>query len=403
MPDSAERRRRELELRLLLGVPLNLTRGFNASAVRDNYERARALCDDSGDARPLFEVVHAVWYAQMGSSRFRAARETLDEIIRIAGQQPEPEFRFRAHLAQGRMEFWSGRFSTAASIFTHFLENAARQPIEVKAQTYGIDPVAARGHGSLALWFLGLPDQARAWTAEGIAYAEDRREPFGIASALIHATLVELVCGKIEEASRLTARAAKVAADHAVATFRPMSRFFTGAVLAAQGDVEGALAEMLPALVEHREVLGSLIADIMLGLVAAAYGQTVRWDEGLRSVEDGLGLSETPDEHVYAAELWRVKGELLVGKSRTARGAARTRMVAAARQCLHRALEIARTQDARSIELRTAMSLVRLPARDDEAPERLRTLYASFTEGFDTKDLQDARALLDTLRTNRNS
>ena len=404
LPDSAERRHRELELRLLLGVSLNLMRGFSAPAVRDNYERARALCDDSGDARPLFEVVHAVWYAQMANSRFRAARETLDEILRIARQQPEPEFRLRAELAQGRLEFWSGRFGAAVSIFTQFLEHAARQPIEAKPQIYGTDPVvAARGHGSLALWFLGHPDQARAWAARGMAHAGDRREPFGIASALVHATCLELLCGNVEEAARLAARAATVAADHAVATFRPMSRFFKGAVLAAQGDVEDGLAEMRPALIEHREVLGSLIVDIMLGLVAGAYGQAGRWDDGLRSVDDGLALSETIGEHVFAAELWRLKGELLVGKSRTARGAARTRMVDTAQRCFHRALEIARTQDAKSLELRTAISLVRLPVQDGEARERLRACYALFMEGFDTKDLADAKVLLDELRTDRNS
>jgi len=398
VPDSADRRRRELELRLLLAVSLTITRGFRAPAVRDNYERARALCDDNGDARPLFEIMHAAWYAQMGGSRFRAAHETLDEIVRIARHQPEPEFRFRAELAHGRMAFWSGRFGAAASIFTQFLEDVARQPIEMKAQTYGLDPVvAAHGHGSLALWFLGYPDQARAWAAKGIARADDRRDPYGLASALTHSTILELLCGNAEGATGLAGRAMTVAANHAVATFGPMSRFFHGAALAAQGDVEAGLAEMLPALVEHRQVLGSLIVDIMLGLVAAAYGHAARWDEGLRSVDDGLALSETVGEHVYAAELWQIKGELLFGKSRAAKGTAVRRMVDAARQSLHRALEIARTQEARSIQLRTAMSLVRLAAGNDrahDARERLRALHAAFTEGFDTKDLRDAHALL---------
>ncbi|HXJ81266.1 MAG TPA: hypothetical protein VMS64_21630, partial [Candidatus Methylomirabilis sp.] len=402
VPDSADRRRRELELRLLLAVSLTITRGFSAPAVRDNYERARALCEENGDARPLFEIMHAVWYAQMAGSRFRSAQKTLVEIIRIAREQPSPAFRFRAELARGRIAFWSGRFSAAVSIFTQFLEDVARQPIEMKAQAYGLDPVvAAHGHGSLALWFLGYPDQARAWAAKGIAHADDRRDPYGLASALTHSTLLELLCGNAEGATGLAGRAMTVAANHAVATFGPMSRFFHGAALAAQGDVESGLAEMLPALIDHREVLGSLIADTMLGLIAAAYGQAARWNDGLRSVEDGLALSETRDEHVYAAELWRVKGELLARKSRTARGAARVRMVGTARQCLDRALDIARTQDARSVELRIAMSLVRLPARDDarDARERLRALHASFTEGFDTKDLEDARALLQVVDT----
>ena len=401
LPDSPQRRQSELEIRLLLGVSLYLTRGLSSEAVKDNYERARALCAGEGNARQLFEVLHAVWYSQMVNSRLEAARASIEELARIAEGQPSPEFRLRVELARGRTEFWSGHFGTAARIFAQFLDAVTGQPIEKRPQTYGIAPaIAAYAHGSLALWFLGQPDQARAWSQKAIAGAEESREPFALASALTHASFLELLCGNAAGAAHLAARAAKVSADHAVATFVPLSRFFGGAAMADQGDLEDGLAAMLPALVEHQGVVGSLITDIMLGLLGAAYARAGRWDEGLARVEEGLKLSAAIREHVYAAELWRIKGELLLGKGRAStrrRRAAADSLLDAAQQCFHRALEIARGQDAKALELRTLMSLMGLPTRREEshrARRVLRSLLPSFTEGFDTKDIQDATALL---------
>ena len=400
---TPERDQRELELRLLLGVSLHLTRGYSAPAVSANYARARTLCEGVGDERQLFEIMHAVWYAQIVGSHVDAAEETAHELARMAERQPAPEFRLRAEVALGRCEFWQGHFRLAARRFTRFLEDVSRQPIEVGDHTYGVDPVvAAYGVGSLALWFLGHVDQAHARARDGIAYAEESRRPHSLASALIHATMLESICGDADAAARHAARSAQVSADHAVANFGPMSRVFAGAALAARGDVEGGLSEMLPALDEHRAVVGSHITDIMLALLATAYGQAQRWDAGLQQVDSGIALSEATLDRVYAAELWRVKGELLLGKARTAnrrKKAAIDSLVGAAQQCFRRALKIAQSQEARSLELRCAMSLTRLSrwrTGSHDAPALLRSLVASFTEGFDTKDLQDAQALLNS-------
>jgi predicted ATPase len=157
---------------------------------------------------------------------------------------------------------------------------------------------------------------------------------------------------------------------------------------------------MLPALIEHREVVGSHVSDIMLGFIAAAYGQAEQWDEGLRRVDEGIALSEATLEHVFAAELWRVKGELLLGKAQIVKRRQRAgadSLVGTAQQSFRRALKIARSQEARSLELRSAMSLTRLSRSrtgSREAGRLLRSLLASFTEGFDTKDLKEAQALL---------
>src|SRR5262249_15625317 len=238
VPDSAERRQSELDLRLLLGVSLNLTRGFSARAVRDNYERARALCVNEAHARQLFEIVHAVWYAQMVASKFEGARASIDELARIADGQQGPEFRLRVELARGRTAFWSGQFRTAVQVFTRFLDEVTSHPIERRSERYGVEPaLAAYGHGSLALWFLGEPDRAREWARNAIAGSEESREPFGLASMLTHAAFIELVCGEADAALDLATRASRIAAEHAVATFGPLSHFFRGAARAAPGKV----------------------------------------------------------------------------------------------------------------------------------------------------------------------
>jgi adenylate cyclase len=292
----------------------------------------------------------------------------------------------------------------AAQVYSRFLDQVTKQPIEIRAELYGVDPlVPAYVQSGLALWFLGLPDQGLARARNGIVYAEKCRQPLGLASALNHSTILELLCGNAEGGARLAARTAEVAADNSVAMFRPMSRFFGGAALAAHGDPKSGLSEMLAGLTEHRALVGPHVCGIMLGWIAAAYSRAERWDEGLRRVEEGLELAEATLERVYAAELWRLKGELLLGKTSQSKGRKRagaSRWADAPERCLRRALEIAGQQGARSLALRAATSLARLSVGRDanqEARELLRSLYASFTEGFDTKDLNDAKALLNEL------
>jgi DNA-binding winged helix-turn-helix (wHTH) protein/tetratricopeptide (TPR) repeat protein len=400
LPEDDERRRQELEIRMRLGVSLNVRHGYGSPEVRDNYTRARALCRDEGDARQLFEIVHAAWYRHGVAAQFDAAREAVAELARISEGQTAPEFRLRTEMARSRTLHWTGHFEEAAMGIERVLEAAALRPIERDAQTYGVAPMlAAYGHGSHALWFIGRPDRARKWSCDSIAYAEALGDPFTLASATAHASLLALLCGEVERAADLAFRTATVAAENQVANFGPMGRVLVGAVRAAQGDLKAGVAEMRAGIGEHRTLIGPLVTDILIGLLAAALAQGGKWDEGLRHVEDGLALIEATGEHVYGAELWRIKGELLLGKALSAKTGGPTRsLVASAEECFHRAMRMARSQGARSLELRCATSLTRLPsgrAEAENARALLRSLLASFTEGHDTADLREAKRVLD--------
>ncbi len=257
LPETPDRDRLELELRLLLGVPLNFMRGYASAEVGENYERAGKLCANVGDAQQLFEIVQSVWYAQMVASELDGATRSADELARIATRHQTAEFSLRAELARGRTEFWKGNFRAAARILTHFLNEIERQPIAMRAGMYGVQPlIPGLAICGLTLWFLGRPDEARTLAGRGLAFAEDSRQPFSIASALVHWAILELLCRRWDTAADLAARAAQISAANDFSHFAALSRFLGAAARAEQGDVERGLPEMLAGLIEHRSVTG---------------------------------------------------------------------------------------------------------------------------------------------------
>jgi len=399
MPETPTRNEQELEVRLLLGIPLSATLGYTSSEVRENYARARTLCEKVGHARQLFEIVHAAWYRELGGDEADGAWQSVEELGRIA-EGLDADFRWRATLARGRTEFWNGQVAVAVPRLLRCVDEA-RDRVEVSSEIYGVDPiVAAFMTCAQGLWFLGRPDQARAYAQGGLARAERNGRPLDLASALCQAARIELLCGSAGAAAILAARALTTSTEHDVAYFLPVSRFLLGAVAADQSDVGGGLRQMLMGLAGQRTTTGPFLVDSSLALIAAAHGRLGQWDEGIRRADEGIELAVHTLERLYVAELWRVKGELIAGKRRLSkrrRGPATTREADAAVTCVRRALEIARQQGARSLELRSAMSLTRLSMGSEgeqEARDLLRSVRAAFTEGFDTKDLEEAQTLL---------
>jgi hypothetical protein len=144
----------------------------------------------------------------------------LEELARIADGLATREFRLRAKLARGRTALWSGHFAAAARVFGQFVDDVAREPIQMRAETYGVAPVvAAYAEGCLALWFLGYPDRARQWAGQAIARAEESRETYSHASALVHASFLALLCGDADGTARLAERAEQVSGSQAVARY----------------------------------------------------------------------------------------------------------------------------------------------------------------------------------------
>ena len=390
LPAGAERERRELALRLSLGISLNVTHGYTSPAVVENNDRARALCERAGDDRQLFEVVSAIWYLQLGQRDVTAARDNVDVLARIADRLGDRELRRRAEATRGRTEFWHGRFPAAVALLGRFLDEVRADEAAHVTPRYGVAPlVAARFQRGLALWFVGYPDQARAHARAGLAAHDLHGAPFDSASSYCQAALLATVIRDLPATKANAERCLAICRDHDVGFFRSMAAFLVAA--AAGRPDQRRLRAMSDALAEHRTLIGSFLSDVMLSSIAALCGRLRRWDEGLRHVEDGIALTRTSLERIYEAELWRLRGELLIGRARD-RATARTPRTAA-QESFARSLEIADDQGARSLALRTRMSLAR-HTPTPEAVDELQRLYESFTEGFETPDLLEAKAML---------
>jgi predicted ATPase len=258
---------------------------------------------------------------------------------------------------------------------------------------YGQDSkVTCLGYVAWALWLLGYPDQARARMHEMLALAQELSHPFTLAFALNWAACVHRFR---REWSPLHKRAEEVIAlsrEHGFAQRVATGTILQGGALAEQGQRQAGIEQICQGLAAFRATGSEVGLPQYASLLIEAYRAVGQVEEAFRVLAEALVLVGKHREHFWEAELHRLKGQLLLQQ-----------MVSDAKQaevCFHQALAIARQQQAKSLALRAAMSLARLGQQQGkraEAHQLLAEIYGWFTEGFDTADLQEARALLDAL------
>ncbi|HVN87638.1 MAG TPA: AAA family ATPase [Candidatus Binatia bacterium] len=402
LPQTEQRQRQELQLRSLLGLSLNVAHGYAAPEVRENYERARAICEALGETRQLFEVAAALCYADLIRTEPGAIQLSLGQVIGVAKRLNIPECRVRADVLRAQIEYWKGDFRVVADILGQVLHTIDDERVAFHAFTYGVvPPVVAAMHLAMASWFLGHPAHAREYARNAVARAEAHGDALSIAAALCAAAFVALACRDAARALELANRASTLCLDKGVAFFQPMSDFLRGAALAEQGNANDALRQMEHSFVAQQAGIGRLMCGVMDAYIADTHRRLGQYDEGLQRADEGIELTETTIDRMFAAELWRIKGEVLLARAQAAKSKRKPLVeeIHAAESCLLRALEIARRQHAPSLELRAAMSIARQRAAHGspaEAHAILQPVYASFTEGLDTGDLRQAKSLLDT-------
>jgi adenylate cyclase len=243
----------------------------------------------------------------------------------------------------------------------------------------------------LALWHLGHPDQSLSCEQTGLALADQLAYPFTLACTRWFSAYQHLLRREVGPARELARDVVRLSADHGFVMFSTWGAFLVGWTLAGGKGAGQGIEQMEREIAAWRESGGHVLLPAMLATVGEAYAGAGRAETGLMRVDEGLQLEGRTGEHCWEAELYRLKGELLLIAGADG---------AQAEDCLRRAIDVARHQDARAWELRAAISLGRLwkrQGRVDEARELVGRAYGWFTEGFDTADLRDARALLDSL------
>lgn len=395
LPNSPERSRQELDLQLALCSALIQTKGQGASELDPHYRRARQLCREIGDPRRLFKVTHGLWNYHAAQCQLETAEGLCEELLALARQQSDPGLLLQAHHAT---------WTTAASVGKSrvCLEHAEQAENLYDRERHashkflyaGHDPgVCSRNFRALSLALLGYPDQALACAREALALGRELAHPFSLVLALFASAWLHHLRGEQGSARKFAdsvvalCRAQAIAPQHLA-----KARIIRGWTTAVDGDPAKGIEEMQTCLDSLDETDVSLPRSYCLALLADACRRAGAIDAGLEAVAGSMDFIETTGERFGEPEPHRLKGELLILKG-TAHGDE-------ASACFARALELARRQEAKLLELRAATGLARL-YRDCGKPVKARKVlapvYDCFTEGFGTLDLVEAKALLDEL------
>jgi predicted ATPase len=392
MPETIERRRQELEVQTTLGQALAAVKGLAAPEVEAVYQRARVLCQQVGETPELLGVLYRLGTLYNGRGQYQMARELGEQALRLAQQVQDPAGIAHAHMLLGNTSWFLGELEVAR---TH------------TEQSLGLDtPQQYRAHGLLSethfgvfcrcrlaqiLWCLGYPDQALQRSQEALTLARETSHPMTLTVALLFAAILYQYRREGQLALEWSEAALALAHEQGFAQRLAEATIQRGWGLVEQGQEEAGIAQIRQGLAALRATgVGS--SGSYGSLLAEAYGKVGQPDAGLREVAEVLASSNRPAQGTGTTELYRLQGELLLRQALAD--------APQAEASFQQALAMARRQQAKLLELRTATSLARLwqqQGKRTEAHELLAPIYGWFTEGFDTADLQEAKALLDEL------
>jgi predicted ATPase len=252
--------------------------------------------------------------------------------------------------------------------------------------------VTHRCYLALALWHLGYPDQALKLAREMCELARTIGHAFSLEHAVDFAAFLYHYCRLGTEVNALAEEEMTIATEQGFPFWHALGTLHKGAGLLLQGRREESLPVLLKGFNAFRATGAEVRVPSYLGLLGDAYTQFARFEDAHKALNEGLAVAEKNDDRCHEAELYRLKGELLLAESPD--------QVVAAEECFRQAIEMARRQQSRAWELRATMSLARLwrrQGRRDDARGALAAVYGTYTEGFTTPDLVDAKAVLQTL------
>ena len=360
------------------------------------YARARELCERGGESSQLFRVLQGVFVFHLLRANLQEARELGEQFLRLAQNEPDPAFLLDAHLALGSSLLWLGDFGASQAHMAQVTVLYDRQPRRSQ-HPMGADPgVICLSNQAEALWYLGYPDQAQQKIRAMLPLAQELAHPFSLSFALDYSVWCHQHRGEVQAVQEQAEALIALTSEQGFGLFLAQGHLFRGWALVMQGDETQGLALLHQGLAAYRATGALLQRTYFPALVAEGYEKVGQRAEGLSLLAEALAAADKTGEGHYEAELYRLKGELTLQsevQSLTARSKA-------AEVCFHTALDIARQQSAKSWELRAATSLARLwqrQGKQQEARTVLTPVYNWFTEGFDTKDLREARVLLQEL------
>jgi class 3 adenylate cyclase len=389
LPEGSARDGQEIELQLAKGLSLLTTESFMSTNAAHAYTRARELAERLDDTPSLFTAVYGLWQSTVASGMVVSASALSDRLLRLTEGNADDGLRLQAHHSAWSTSMFAGEPAVARD----HCEAGRRLYDPERHRSHrllygGHDPgVCAGCFGAQADWLLGYPERGLALSRAALALAKRIAHPFSLLEALLFNAMLHLDRGEPEMALQRLDAAEALAAEQRL-SFALEPRLLRGAALIAQG----AFADAVTYLRQGHEA-GRVNQSRPLGfsLLAAVLVQQAEHAAALAMVRDGLRMQQETGHGLWDAELHRFEGIALFGLRRLEEG----------QVALEEALCVARRQQARAYELRAATSLAHLwraQGKLQQARELLAPVYGWFIEGFDTRDLKEAKALLEELQ-----
>ena len=412
-PKTPEHTRQELLLNFALAVSLSSTKGFGAAETAEVYTRVRALSDQFPDDSGLFQALQGEWALALMQGALPKAQALAQQIMSLAESNKNPTFLQDANMFVGVTALFRGELTNAR----RFLEKniaSAQLPAQEAYDFFeaAVAAVACRCMISWVYWLLGSPNKAIRMSEEALALAQKHDPVFSL--TLGHVLTVQLYQLHRDETNvaKQVETAIALARKHGMEFWVTMASVWRGWVLAEQGQVESGIRTIRSGLEALGTSQAELVRPYFLGLLAEALGKSGQHQQGQTFIAEALEVVEKTEAVWYKAELFRLKGDLTLHDLEQRRANPGTKSLLEARKiqhklttqakiCFDEAIKIAREQKARSLELRATTSLARLwqqQGKTNQAHKVLSKIYNWFTEGFDTKDLQEAKGLLEELR-----
>jgi DNA-binding winged helix-turn-helix (wHTH) protein/predicted ATPase len=400
LPETPERAQHELTLQLLLAPAMSFVRGYAAPEMERVLTRARALGQQVGDAAQLFRVLSGLRVFYLQRAEVTTALELARQLLSLARRAHAPALHVAAHQALVTVLFWRGGLPKARAHVEKGLAVYDAHRARVHAHFYAHDPgVVFLTYGAWILWFLGYADQSMQRSREAQTLVREPARPVSLAIVLSYEASLHQFRREVPMAQERAEAALALANDHGLAFFSAWGTILRGWALAERGQGAEGIAHLHQGLAAHRATGAALGRPYFLALLAEAYGRAGQAAEGLRVLDEALAVAHRTRVRVYEAELYRLKGDLLLQDAGRGGG----RMISAATEaarCWRQALAIARRQQAKVLELRATMSLARLLQQQGKraaARQLLAPMCNWFTEGLDTADVREASALLQAL------
>jgi predicted ATPase len=391
LPESPKLVRRELTLQLALGELLMAAKGLAAPEAREAFVRAHMLCPQVGETAKLVQVLWGLVLFHTVQAQLCTAEEFCQQFFRLTQTQDDPLLALEGHLALGLIELHREHIVVARDHLNQSLPLCDEQRSRAFRAGYELR-VLHLACFALALWRSSSADQGEQRSQEALTLARGVEHVPSVAFAELCAAFLTQQRRDVAATQAHAESLIAIAAAQGYGVRLAQGRMLRGWALAIQGKTVEGMAQIEQGWQAHESVGPKLYRPYFLSLLAEAYGQAGQPEAGLPVLAEAMTLVETTEARWWEAELSRLMGVLLLQLPRP--------NVSSAEASFQQALDVAHRQEAKALELRAAMSLARLWQQQGKraaARALLAPIYGWFTEGFDTADLQEAKALLEAL------